>query len=118
MTEIASIDWFDKLKDTANLDIDFQQAARWFTGNIGLKVDGDTYNATISGGRIESIKTGKMDTRFVLSGSKGDWIELMQNGTLVRLFRQGKIIIEGDRVCAMFFWKMLWYLAEDGRAVT
>ena len=117
MPEFPSLAWLNVLKDALNADDLFRQTARWFSGNIALKIGDNAYSMAISDGRIDSVKPGNVGARFTLAGDKETWIELMKKGSLVRLFRQGKILIEGDRVCAMQYWKMLWHVTEKTRTI-
>ncbi len=117
MAEFKSIEWFNNLKKEANGNKDFQKAARWFKGAIGWKIREDTYRFTISESQIKSIEPGLKDTVFNVVGDMEEWDELMTKGTINRLFRQNRIRLEGNKVEAMRYWKILWYLTEIAREV-
>jgi len=111
------MDWFRELKERANGDKDFQAAARWFKGNIGWRINEETYSLGFSEGRIDTVESGPKDSLFMMAGDLEDWNELLAKGTINRLFRQNKIRIEGDKVEAMRYWKVLWYLTEVARSI-
>jgi len=117
MKRFPSIEWFHELKERANRNKDFQAAARWFGGTIGWSVDREVYSLKISKGQIESAEPKHGETLFAMHGTLEDWKELLTKGTINRLFRQKKIGIEGDKVEAMRYWKILWYLTEVARTL-
>ena len=115
MNDFASKEWFEKLAERANAHPDFQNAARWFKGTVGWKVDDQQMDFHIANGQITAIAPASGEALYRMAGSRTAWDELNAQGTINRLFRQGKIEIQGDKVEAMRFWKILWYLTEIGR---
>jgi len=115
MKKFPNKEWFSELKERVNKEDAFQKAARWFNGTIGLRIDRDLYSLKISEGRVQEIKPELGVPLFTLSGNRAAWEELLTMGTINRLFRQNKILIEGDKVTAMRYWKVLWYLTEIAR---
>ena len=117
MSDFTSKAWFEQLAERANAHPDFQNAARWFKGTVGWKVDDQQMDFHIANGQITSITPASGKALCCMAGSRAAWDELKAQGTINRLFRQGKIDIQGDKVEAMRFWKILWYLTEIGRKV-
>jgi hypothetical protein len=117
MAKFKNMEWFNDLKKRANESKDFQKAAKWFKGAIGWRIMDDAYSFTISQGQIKSIEPGLKDTVFNVVGDMEEWDELMTKGTINRLFRQNRIRLEGNKVEAMRYWKILWYLTEIAREV-
>ena len=115
MSDFMTKEWFEQLEARANADTDFQNAARWFKGTVGWQVDEQQMDIHIANGQITSITPVSGKTLCCMAGSRAAWDELMAQGTINRLFRQNKIEILGDKVEAMRFWKILWYLTEIGR---
>jgi hypothetical protein len=115
MNDVLSMQWLEQLKDRVNQDEAFRDAARWFNGTVGW-IEGESgFGLEIGGGQVRKVGRGCEGARFTMSGSREHWKELMDLGTINRLFRQNKIAILGDKVEAMRFWKVLWYLTEIGR---
>ena len=117
MAKFKSMEWFNDLKKRANESKDFQKAAKWFKGAIGWKILDEAYSFTLSEGQIKAVEPGLKGTAFDVVGDLEDWNELMTKGTINRLFRQNRIRLEGDKVEAMRYWKILWYLTEIAREV-
>lgn len=117
MKQFQDINWFHELQKRVNEDEEFRNAARWFKGTIGWKIGEEGYSLTISKGQIERVEARAKDFLFSMSGPRKDWEELMARGTINRLFRQNRIQIEGDKVEAMRYWKVLWYLTEIARSI-
>ena len=117
MAEFPETVWFEELKEKVNRLDDFKQAARWFEGKVGWKVDEKPYVLSIANGQVKAVETGQEKTVFAMAGDTAAWRELLEKGTINRMFRQNKIAIEGDRVAAMRFWKILWHLTETARAI-
>ncbi len=115
MTDLSSIAWFERLRGRVNLDPEFRDAARWFRGTVGWQVDERGFSLRIDHGQVQDVTPGCQGARFSMAGQQESWEELMAVGTINRLFRQKKIKILGDKVAAMRYWKILWYLTEIGR---
>lgn len=115
MSDLSSIEWFERLGERVNLDPEFRDAARWFQGTVAWQVDDREFSLKIDNGQVQSVEPGSKGARFSLAGKQESWEELMALGTINRLFRQKKIKILGDKVAAMRYWKILWYLTEIGR---
>jgi hypothetical protein len=114
--------WLDAYVDELAADRDFPEAARWFNGRVALRCGDEGAWFEIAGGRVVQAGLGHTPAAlFTLSGSEAAWQELFSprtvNGTINRLFRHGKIHIDGDMVQVMFFWKMLFWLTEVGDRV-
>jgi hypothetical protein len=117
MAEFKSPEWFSDLKVRANRNEEFQKAAKWFRGTIGWRILDEGYRFVISEGQVKAIEPGLEGAVFTVAGGIEEWKELLTKGTLNRLFRQNRIRIDGDRVEAMRYWKVLWYLTEVGRSI-
>ena len=117
MSNFPSKAWYQRLQQRVNQDQDFKEAARWFNGTVGWRVDDQQTNLGISGQQVADLSENGDDIAFGMSGSLEVWRELLAKGTINRLYRQGKIQILGDKVEAMRFWKVLWYLTENARAL-
>jgi len=117
MSGFGSMEWFNDLKERANSNAEFQKAARWFRGAIGWRIMNDGYRLVISEGQIKTVESGLGGTVFTMSGNLEDWRELLAKGTINRLFRQQRIRIEGDKIEAMRYWKILWHLTEISRSI-
>jgi len=117
MERMKSSEWFDKLQERANQSKEFQKAAKWFDGAIGWKISGEAHTFTVSRGLIRAIEPGLKNPIFAVVGDPEGWNELFAKGTINRLFRQNKLKIEGNRVEAMRYWKILWYLTEIARGI-
>jgi ubiquinone biosynthesis protein UbiJ len=115
MAQFASDTWFAELKERVNRLEKFNQAARWFEGRVGWTVDDNSHVLNIAKGQVKAVEAGRGKTDFAMAGDMAAWQELLQKGTINRMFRQNKIAIEGDRVAAMRFWKVLWHLTETAR---
>lgn len=117
MAEFPDTVWFEELKERVNRLEKFKQAARWFEGKVGWRVDGKSHVLSIANGQVKAVEAGQEKTVFAMAGDAAAWRELLEKGTINRMFRQNRIAIEGDRVAAMRFWKILWYLTETARAI-
>lgn len=115
MEKSPSIEWFGDLKERANKNQKFREAARWFNGTIGWRIDKNFFGLRISEGRVQETAPDSRAPLFTISSDGAAWDELLTKGTINRLFRQKRIQIEGDKVEAMRYWKILWYLTEIGR---
>ena len=115
MADFPSIPWFEQLMERVNQDREFREAARWFTGKVGWQVDEQAFGLIIAGSEVRKVAEGADQAPFTMAGSGAAWGELMDKGTINRLFRQGKIQILGNKVEAMRYWKILWYLTENAR---
>ncbi|MCB2188274.1 MAG: SCP2 sterol-binding domain-containing protein [Deltaproteobacteria bacterium] len=117
MAEFPSKAWFQALQARVNQDQEFQDAARWFNGRVGWQVDEEAFSLAIDRSGVTEVAEGLGRDAFIMAGPRAAWDELLAKGTINRLFRQGKIAILGDKVAAMRFWKILWYLTENARAL-
>jgi len=115
MSDLLNMEWLKQLGERVNQDKEFRDAARWFQGTVGWRVDDREFRLKIENGLVKSVEPGSEGARFTMSGNRESWEELMELGTINRLFRQNKIQILGDKVEAMRYWKILWYLTEIGR---
>ncbi|MBI4776406.1 MAG: hypothetical protein HY788_19905, partial [Deltaproteobacteria bacterium] len=58
MADFPGAAWFEDLKEKVNRVEGFQQAARWFQGKVGWKVDDVTYLLSIANERVQSVQIG------------------------------------------------------------
>ena len=80
-------------------------------------MDEQAFGLSIADSQVQNAAEDAEGAAFGMSGPRAAWDELMAKGTINRLFRQGQIQILGDKVEAMRFWKILWYLTETARAM-
>lgn len=117
MAGFGNMEWCNELKEKANQDADFLKAARWFKGAVGLEIAQDACQFLISEGRVQAVEPGVQRSVFKLRGDREAWAELMDKGTVNRLFRQNRMQIDGDKIEAMRYWKVLWHLTEIARTI-
>ncbi len=115
MAEFPSAPWFEQLAGRVNRLARFKEAARWFEGSLAWQVDETVHVFDVHKGRINAVHNDPGAALFAMVGDDASWRELLEKGTINRMFRQGRIHITGDRAQAMRYWKVLWYLTETAR---
>lgn len=119
---IFTQEYLDSYVRELNGDRAFKDAARWFVGRVAYVCGADSLWLELKNGEIAASGLGpRQDATFTLSADRVGWRELFSpetvNGTISRLYRQGKVQIDGDMVQAIFFWKMVFAMTEAGDRV-
>jgi hypothetical protein len=105
-----------------NQDLDFAEAARWFDGVVAYRCGQEYAWFEIHRGGVRDAGTVRQgDPDIELVGQEESFRELFSadvvNGAINRLWRQGKIDVQGNLVQAMKFWLMIYWLTEAGDRV-
>lgn len=114
--------WVDAYAHELRRDDDFTAAARWFDGVVEYACGDDRAWIEIHRGNVTAAETGAHpEVTIRIVGAQAGWRELFDptvvNSAINRLWRQGKVEIEGDLVQAMKSWLMIYWMTEAGDRV-
>ena len=122
MSAVFDETWLDAYVEELRRDDDFTAAARWFDGVVEFACgDGRAWIEIHRGSVTASGTGGHPEVTVRITGDEAGWRELFDpsvvNSAINRLWRQGKLELEGDLVQAMKFWLMIYWMTEAGDRV-
>lgn len=77
---VPSLEWFRRLQESLDCDVEYLQLARWLLGPVLLRMGDHQFTVYFHKGRIVEVEEGAAltGTDFVLAGSEDVWQRLLR----------------------------------------